>query len=114
MGGYMVAVGVGSFFTPAPPRPDAPHLAAGIVPLVPMFFALRETFLSVREMDELQRRIHIEGLLLAMLGTIAIVLGGGLLQINAGVPPLFGLFWLWIPICVLYALGVFLGRRRYS
>jgi hypothetical protein len=113
MGGYVVAIGAGTFLVSSPPRPDAPHLVAAIVPLVPMFLALRETFLSVRAMDELQRRIHVEGLLLALLGTIAIVLGGGLLQFIAGLP-LFGVFWLWIPICLLYALGVYLGQRRYA
>ncbi len=113
MGGYVVAIAAGSFLVSGPPRPDGPHLAAAIVPLVPMFLALRETFLSVRAMDELQRRIHVEGLLLALLGTIAIVLGAGLLQFIAGIP-LFGVFWLWIPICVLYGLGVFLGQRRYA
>jgi hypothetical protein len=31
----------------------------------------------------------------------------------AGVPS-FTVFWLWVPICGLYAAGVFLGRRRYE
>ena len=113
MGGYVVAIFGGAFLVGGPPRPDGPHLAAAIIPLVPLFLALAETFRSVRAMDELQRRIHIEALLLSLLGTIAIVLGVGLLQFMAGIP-LFGVFWLWIPICVLYAIGVFLGQRRYS
>jgi hypothetical protein len=113
MGGYVVAIFVGTFLVSKPPRADAAHLAAAIIPLVPLFFALFETFRGVRAMDELQRRIHIDALLLSLLGTIAIVLGVGLLQFIAGVP-LFGVFWLWLPICGLYAIGVFLGQRRYS
>jgi hypothetical protein len=113
MGCYVVAIAGGTFLVSGPPRSDAPHLAAAIVPLVPLFLALRETFLSIRAMDELQRRIHVEGLLLSLLGTIAIVLGVGLLQFIAGIP-LFGVFWLWVPICLLYGLGVFLGQRRYA
>ena len=113
MGGYVVAIFVGTFLVSKPPRADAPHLAAAIIPLVPLFFALSETFRGVRAMDELQRRIHVDALLLSLLGTIAIVLGVGLLQFIAGIP-LFGVFWLWIPICLLYALGVYLGRRRYA
>ena len=84
---------------PTPPRPDVLHFAARSSRWSSCCFALRETFLKVRAMDELQRRIHVEGLLLALLGTIAIVLGVGLLQFIAGIP-LFGVFWLWIPICV--------------
>ncbi len=110
---YVVTIVADVFLVGNPPRPDAPHIIGAIVPLVPLFFALFETFRGIRAMDELQRRIHVEGLLLALLGTAAIVLGVGLLQILAGIP-LFGVFWLWIPICVLYALGVFLGRRRYA
>src|ERR1700676_4876015 len=113
MSGYVVAIVAGSVLVSGPPRPDGPHLAAAIIPIVPMFLALYQTFSKVRSMDELQRRIHVEGLLLALLGTIAIVLGVGLLQMIAGVPT-FTVFWLWIPICTLYGLGVFLGQRRYS
>ena len=113
MGGYVVAIIVGSLLISKPPRPDAPHLAAAIIPLVPLFLALAETFRSVRASDELQRRIHTEALLFSLLGTIAIVLTVGLLQLMAGVP-LFNVFSLFVPICFLYALGVFFGRRRYS
>ena len=113
MGAYVVAIFVGTFLVSKPPRADAAHVAAAVIPLVPLFLALFETFRAVRAMDELQRRIHVDALLLALLGTIAIVLGVGLLQFIAGIP-LFGVFWLWIPICLLYALGVHLGRRRYA
>jgi uncharacterized membrane protein YjjB (DUF3815 family) len=113
MGAYVIAIITGSLVISKPPRPDALHLLAGIIPLVPLFLALAETFRSVRVMDELQRRIQIDALLLSLVGTIAIVLGVGILQILAGIP-LFGVFWLWLPICGLYAIGVFLGQRRYS
>lgn len=113
MVGYMVAILVATLVVPDPPRPDALHLTAALVPGIFILLALRETFLKIRAMDELQRRIHVEGLLLSLLGTIAIVLGVGLLQFIAGIP-LFGVFWLWIPICLLYGLGVLLGKRRYA
>jgi uncharacterized membrane protein YjjB (DUF3815 family) len=113
MGAYVVLIFAGTALVSKPPRPDLSHLAAAIVPLVPLFFALSETFRAVRAMDELQRRINVEALLLSLLGTIAIVLGVGLLQFIAGIP-LFGVFWLWLPICGLYALGVYLGQRRYA
>ncbi len=113
MGGYVAAIFGGSFLVSGPPRPDAPHLAAAIIPLVPLCLAFVEIFRGVRAMDELQRRIHTDALLLSLLGTIAIVLGVGLLQFMAGIP-LFGVFWLWIPMCLLYAAGVFLGQRRYA
>ena len=113
MGLYVVAIVAESALVRDPPRPDAAHLAAAIVPIIPVFLALAEITRVIRAMDELQRRIHVEGLLLSLLGTIAIVLGVGLLQFIAGIP-LFGVFWLWVPICLLYVLGVFLGSRRYA
>ena len=113
MGCYVVAIIAGALLISKPPRPDALHFAAAIIPLVPLFLALAETFRSVRAMDELQRRIHTEALLFSLLGTIAIVLTVGLLQIMAGIP-LFGVFFLFVPICFLYGLGVSLGRRRYA
>ena len=113
MGAYVVLIFAGTALVSKPPRPDLAHLAAAIIPLVPLFFALNETFRAVRAMDELQRRINIDALLLSLLGTIAIALGVGLLQFIAGIP-FFGVFWLWLPICGLYAIGVFLGQRRYA
>ena len=113
MGGYVATLLGGSFLVSGTPRPDAAHLAAAIVPLVPLCLALNETFRTVRAMDELQRRIHTDALMLALLGTIAIVLSVGLLQFMAGIP-LFGVFWLWIPMCLLYGLGVILGWRHYA
>jgi len=113
MGGYVVAIFAGAFLVSGPPRPDAAHLAAAIIPLVPLCLALAEVYYAVRAMDELQRRIHTDALLLALLGTIAIVLSVGLLQFKAGIP-LFGVFALFVPICLLYTLGVFIGRRRYA
>lgn len=111
--GYVVAIAAGALLVDNPPRPDAAHLAAAIVPLVPLFYALSQWFRSVRSMDELQRSIHMEGLLVSLLGTAAIVLAVGLLQMIAGVPS-FTVFWLWVPICGFYAAGVFLGQRRYE
>ncbi len=35
------------------------------------------------------------------------------MQFIAGVP-LFGIFWLWIPISFLYAIGICFARRRYA
>jgi hypothetical protein len=113
MGGYVIAIFAGALLVPGPPRPDAAHLATAIIPLVPLCLALTEVYYAVRAMDELQRRIHTEALLLSLLGTVAIVLSVGLLQFMAGIP-LFGVFSLFVPICLLYALGVFIGRRRYA
>jgi hypothetical protein len=113
MGGYVVTLLVGTYLVSGRPRPDAAHLAAAIVPMIPLFGALGETYRTILDMDELQKRIHIEGLVLSLIATAAIVLSVGLLQMIAGFP-LFTVFWLWVPICGFYALGVHLGRRRYQ
>lgn len=113
MTGYVVAIAAGAILVSPPARPDAAHLAAALIPLIPLGFALTQTYRMIRAMDELQRRIHVEGLLISLIGTCAIVLGVGLLQMIAGLPT-FTVFWLWIPICILYAVGVAAARRRYA
>ncbi len=110
---YVVVIIAVSFgLSGGEPRFDALHVAAGAVSLVPVFFALRESYFTIQAMDELQRRIHEQGLLIALLCTIAVVLGAGFLQIFAAVPN-FMIFWLWPVIAVGYGIGIHVGRRRY-
>ncbi len=81
--------------------------------MLPVVLALRECYLFFFEIDEMQRRIQTDALLITFLAAIAMVLGVGLLQFVAKVPT-FNIFWLWIPISLCYAVAVFAAERRYS
>ncbi len=96
-----------------PYRLDVVHVAAGLLTLLPVMLAFRESYLFFFEIDEMQRRIQTDALLITLLAAIAMVLGIGLLQFVAKVPT-FNVFWLWMPICLCYAAAVFAAERRYS
>jgi uncharacterized membrane protein len=95
-----------------PYRLDAVHLVAAVVTLVPAVMVFRECYLFFLEIDEMQRRIQTNALLVTLLAALAMVLGIGLLQFVAKVPT-FNIFWLWIPICLCYATAVFAAERQY-
>jgi hypothetical protein len=108
---FGIALTIATNFLP-PYRFDAVHLVAGLLTLVPIVMAIRECYLFFLEIDEMQRRIQTNALLITLLAAIAMVLGIGLLQFVARVPT-FNVFWLWIPISVCYAAAVFAAERRY-
>jgi hypothetical protein len=95
-----------------PFRLDAIHIVVGVLTLVPIVMVFRECYLFFVEIDEMQRRIQTNALLVTLLAALAMVLGIGLLQFVAKVPT-FNVFWLWIPICISYATAVFAAERRY-
>ena len=80
--------------------------------MIPLLFAGTELFAGIRSMDELQRRIHLEGMLFAVIALSVVVLSVGLAQWIAAVPT-FGVGWLWPALCAFYGAGVALAQRRY-
>jgi len=109
---YAIVLTAVTNFLP-PYRLDAVHVGAGLLTLLPVVLAFRECYLFFWEIDEMQRRIQTDALLITLLAVIVMVLGIGLLQFIAKVPT-FNVFWLWIPICLCYAAAVFATERRYS
>jgi hypothetical protein len=95
-----------------PYRLDAVHVVVAVLTLIPVVMVLRECYLFFLEIDEMQRRIQTNALLVTLLAVLAMVLGIGLLQFVARVPT-FNIFWLWIPLCLCYAAAVFAAERRY-
>jgi hypothetical protein len=107
----VVLTSVATSLTPF--RLDGIHVVAGLLTLVPVALAFRECYFFFFEIDEMQRRIQTDALLITLLAAIAMLLGIGLLQFVAKIPN-FNVFWLWIPICLCYAVAVFAAERRYS
>jgi hypothetical protein len=113
MGVYSLIVLIDGVFLPKPIHPDAVHVLGALAPVVPLVFAQIENIRGIRAMDELDRRIHVEGMIVGVFGTMAITLTVGFLQWLAGVPT-FSVGWVFPLMALLYSVGVFIGRRRYA
>ena len=109
---YSVAILAIASVLPKPPRLDALHIVGAMVPMVPLVFAGWESFAAVRAMDELQRRIQLEGWLFGMIALSVFMLSVGLLQTMAAVPT-FSLIFAWPILCAFYGVGTCLAQRRY-
>jgi hypothetical protein len=110
---YSVIIVADGYLLPRPAALDAVHVAGALVPMIPLAFAGFEVIARVRAMDELQRRIHLEGMLFGVVGTSVVILSVGLLQWIAALPT-FSVGWLWVVLCAFYGLGTALAHRRYA
>jgi hypothetical protein len=70
------------------------------------------TVRGVRQLDELQQRIHLEALVVAFAGTAILVSAWGYLEI-AGAPEVRWGLWIWPAMSVLWVAGLMVARRRY-
>jgi hypothetical protein len=70
---YAIVLTAVTIFLP-PYRLDVVHVAAGLLTLLPVGLAFRECYLFFFEIDEMQRRIQTDALLITLLTAIAMVL----------------------------------------
>jgi hypothetical protein len=82
-----------------------------LLPVVPSGYAMWASIRFFRNLDELQRRIELEGLAFAFVGTCLLTLTWGFLQ-NAGVPQA-DVIWVAPLAIVLRAIGLQIAGRRY-
>ena len=66
----------------------------------------------MRQYDELQRRIHLEALAIAFVGTAILGTAYGFL-VNAGLPDIDWADWIWPGMVVLWVVGLVIANRRY-
>ena len=93
-------------------NPDASwRIPVALSPMAPALCILWAVIRGIAEMDELQRRIQLEGLAFGFGGTAIVTLSYGFLQ-NVGFPPL-SMFVVWPVMAVLWILGLRLATRRY-
>ena len=87
------------------------HIPLALVPMVPLYFALRAIMRSFYRMDELQKRIQLEALAFSFVITCFLTFSIGLLE-NVGFPKVS---WMWLPVIMLFFCGIgqFLASRRY-
>ena len=80
------------------------------IPTVVLLFMMGKEIMG---MDELQRKIQVEGLALAFGGTCFVTLVYGMLQIaNLGLPNISSLY-VYVLMVLLYAIGTFISGLRY-
>lgn len=93
-------------------HPTAPwRIPVALVPVVPVALAFWAVLRGVARLDELQRRIQFEALVVAVGSTVVLTFGYGTLQ-NVGLPPL-NLMYITPVLVVLWSAGLVLARQRY-
>ena len=93
-------------------NPDAPwRVPVALLPVIPTIFALAAFLHFLRQMDEMQRQIQLEGIGLSFGATAILTFAYGFLE-SAGFPPI-GLIWILPLMVMLWGLGVALASRRY-
>jgi hypothetical protein len=93
--------------------PEAPwRYAVAVLPVLPVLLVLWAVQRFVAELDELQRRVQLEGLAFACVGTGVLTFTYGFLE-GVGLPHLS---WTWVlpGMFALWGLGVALAGRRYQ
>ena len=83
-----------------------------LTPLAPGVFIAGGVVRAILKLDELQRKILLEGLAISFMGTFILVLSLGLLGL-VDVPQLNGIYISLIMV-VLWLLGKFWATRRYG
>ena len=93
-------------------NPDASwRIPVALAPMAPALCILWAVIRGIAEMDELQRRIQLEGLAFGFGGTAIVTFSYGFLE-NVGFPQL-SMFVVWPVMAALWILGLRLATRRY-
>lgn len=91
------------------------RVAAAIAPVPFFVWVLYEIVRATRQLDELQRRIHLEALAIAYPLTLTLLMVLGLLELAM---PLDAGNWsyrhVWQMMGVIYVLSLFITQRRYG
>jgi hypothetical protein len=94
------------------PRGSGARIALALVEGIATAVCVVFPVWSLRHLDELQRRIQLEALAIAFVGTGVLGAGYGFLQ-SAGLPPIDWGAFLWPAMVGLWAIGYAVASRRY-
>ncbi len=93
-------------------HPTAPwRVPLALAPVLPVALAFWAILRAVTRMDELQRRIQFEALVVAVGGIVVLTFAYGMLQ-NVGLPPL-NLIYITPALVAFWGIGLALASRRY-
>ncbi|WP_019341453.1 hypothetical protein [Stutzerimonas stutzeri] len=110
MAAYMAAVVASSYLLTEVPEGALRTLSA-LLPVLPMIAVATVVVCQIRHLDELARKVHLEGLAVGFVGTALITFSYGFLE-TAGFPRL-SMFMVWCLMGPLWAIGAFFAWRRY-
>jgi hypothetical protein len=89
------------------------RVVVALIPVAPSAWLVWQMGRAILGLDELQRKIQLEGLALAFAATTLFTVIYGMLQVaKVGVPDL-QLFYVYVVMILFYALGTYLAGRRY-
>lgn len=95
----------------APPQWVSALLAAA--PIAPALLMLRAQLRYLRTLDEFQRRVESEAVLIAAAFVAFATLAYGQLEDMAGFPHI-SMMWVFPALCIAWAIATLLVRRRYA
>ena len=87
------------------------RLALALSPMIGALAAAWAIFRAIRRMDELQRRIQLDAIAFAFLGTALVTFGWGFAE-DAGLPRLEA-FAVWPIMASLWMVGLLVARQPY-
>ncbi|MBG7037447.1 hypothetical protein GHV85_16600 [Pseudomonas aeruginosa] len=93
-------------------EPGAGRVFLALLPVPPMVALALVVIRYLRRLDEMARRIHLEALALAFVGTALLTFAYGFLE-TTGFPNL-SMFFVWPLMGAFWAIGCVLGLRRYA
>jgi hypothetical protein len=111
---WMAVYCLALWFLKRPEMPAVVKVAMIILPVIPFAFFLFHYIGHVRSMDELQRRVHLEGLALAFPIAILFLMTLGLIEKAGALSPKYWSYqevWYYLPI--FYLIGTAIASRRY-
>ncbi|KGJ05323.1 hypothetical protein SAMN04487972_10625 [Paracoccus halophilus] len=88
------------------------RILIALSPMLPAAFICGAVVWSIRQMDELQRKLQFEALALSFSGTALITFGYGFLE-GAGFPKI-SMFAVWPLMAAIWFVGVVIGRLRFK
>jgi hypothetical protein len=90
----------------------AARVGVALLPLPANLVLIAMVVFRIRALDEFQKRVHFEAVVVAFLATgVAIFIYGYLRQAGAVVP--LNAAWVWAFMCAAYAIGYAIAIRRY-
>ncbi len=93
-------------------EPGAGRVFLALLPVPPMVALALVVIRYLRRLDEMARRIHLEALALAFVGTALLTFAYGFLE-TTGFPKL-SMFFVWSLMGAFWVIGCVLGLRRYA
>jgi hypothetical protein len=108
----MVVFVVFAFLARGFARGSAPRLALVVVEGLAIGYIVFITVRSIRRLDEMHQRIHLEAVAAAFALTGGLTMLCAMLE-QAGAPIAGWALWVWPAMAMMWGIGVVIGTRRY-